>query len=173
MNLRPMVLAAALAGAAIPAAAQNTRRVQVFSETFSLAARGPYFVHLDSGVTYRIVREGLMTGDISIAPRAGFAPPVTFTPSSTTDQGAPFVPVRGGDYRIASDYTGTEIMQVRIFREVGADQLASCGNLSRDNCSILSADEPSQHHKVSPAVWVMLGLFPAFLYGVFRNGKSF
>lgn len=165
MRTHTLLLVAALA--ATPLLAQDTRRIQVFSETFSLAARGPYFIRLDSGVTYRIAREGPSSGDISVSPRSAFAAPVRFSSETLQGQGAPFIPVRTGDYRIESSYQGTEVIQVRIFRDVLLSQCAS-----DQNCTLISSDEEPRHHRISPAVWVMMALFPAFIYGVMKNGKN-
>jgi hypothetical protein len=164
-----LLLAASALLLALPLAAQNTRRVQVFSETFSVAAKGPYFLRLDSGATYRIVREGPVSGDISVAPRSSFAAPVRFSAGMMTGLGAPFVPASSGEYRIESNYTGADVIQVRIFRDLRANE---CAGQDPAQCTVLNADAAPAHHRISPAVLVMLGLFPAFIFGVMRNGKN-
>jgi hypothetical protein len=170
VNLRSFVLATAATCCALPLAAQSsTRRVQIFSETFSMAAHGPYFVRLDSGATYRLLREGPMSGDISVAPRSSFAAPIRFSAATMTGVGAPFVPASSGEYRIESSYAGSEVIQVRIFRDLSATE---CAGVDASQCTMLNAEAPPAHHRISPAVLVMLGLFPAFIFGVMRNGKN-
>ena len=154
----------------LPAAlAAQSRRVQVFSETFSLTAKGPYYLRLDSGATYRIVREGPMSGDISVAPRSSFAAPVRFSAATMTGVGAPFIPATAGEYKIESSYSGSEVIQVRIFRDLAATE---CADIEASRCAMLNAQAPPTHHRLSPAVIVMMGLFPAFIFGVMRNGKN-
>lgn len=165
-----LVLAAA---AALPAAAQRSAgRIQVFSESFSMAGRGPYMLRLDSGVTYRLITEGVNAGDVTISPRSSFAQPIRFSPSTVTGNGAPFEAPASGEFRVESNYTGRDVFQVRIFRELRpADQ---CVDPNRPGCSLpdVSLEEP-RRHRISPAVLVMAGLFPLFIMGVMRNGKSF
>jgi hypothetical protein len=156
----PALLAVvACLGLSVSAAAQSSGRVQVFSESFSVAGNGPYFLHLDSGATYRLVTEGADPGEIRITPRAAGASPIRFSASMLTTGGVPFEAPSTGDYRIESNYQGRDVVQVRIFRELRAGETV--------------AVEERRSGKVSPAVFVMLALFPAFLYGVFRNGRTF
>lgn len=156
-----LALVLALAAAAPLAAQGSTGRVQVFSESFSLAGRGPYFLRLDSGVTYRLVTEGADAGDISITPRTSFLAPIRFSSSMTSSGGAPFEAPATGEYRIESSYTGRDVVQIRIFRELRPGELAG-----------IESDAP-RRGKISPAVFVMMGLFPLFIAGVMRNGRSF
>ncbi len=172
MTLRPFGIALVLAvSCALPAAAQRSAgRVQVFSESFSMAGRGPYILRLDSGVTYRMITEGT-AGDVTITPRSSFASPIRFSSSSVTGSGSPFEAPASGEYRVESTYTGRDVFQVRVFRELR--DAAQCSDPNRPGCSLPAMDAAEGgHHRISPAVLVMLGLLPAFLFGVFRNGKS-
>ena len=155
-----LLLAFACAALSVPAAAQSSGRVQVFSESFSVAGNGPYFLHLDSGATYRLVTEGADPGEIRITPRAAGGAPIRFSASVLTSGGVPFEAPSTGDYRIESNYSGRDVVQLRIFRELRAGET-------------VAVQTERSRGKVSPAVFVMLALFPAFLYGVFRNGRTF
>jgi hypothetical protein len=165
-------LAAALAVVcALPATAQRSAgRVQVFSESFSMAGRGPYMLRLDSGVTYRLIREGT-AGDVTITPRSSYAAPIRFSSSSASDNGMPFEAPATGEYRVESSYTGRDVFQVRIFRELRDP--AECTDPNRPGCSLPVEVASEGRRGISPAVLVMAGLFPLFLIGVFRNGRSF
>ena len=166
-----MVCALALTAGVATAAEGQARRVQIFSESFSLANHGPYFVRLDSGVTYRLAVEGGSTGDVSISPRASGGAPIRFSTSSNLAGGLPFESPATGEFKVESNVSGSTILQVRLFREMR--DAAECANPSAPGCAAIVLDEPSHHRRLSPAVIIMAALFPAFLYGVFRNGRSF
>lgn len=172
MTPRSFGFAAALMLVSTAATAQRSAgRVQIFSESFSMAGRGPYVLRLDSGVTYRLITEGT-AGDVTITPRASYAPPIRFSASAVTGNGSPFEAPATGEYRVESAYSGRDVFQVRIFRELR--DAAECSDPNRPGCSLPAMNvAEGEHHRISPAVMVMLGLFPAFLIGVFRNGKSF
>jgi len=172
LMLRAFGFAIFLAACALPAQAQQQRpsRVQIFSESFSMAAKGPYFVRLDSGVTYRLVAEGTSAGDVMITPRSVSGAPIRFSSSSITGNGTPFTAPGSAQYRVESTYQGNDIVQVRIFRELR--DASECADPTRPGCVLaVSLDAPG-HRRISPAVIVMMGLFPLFLLGVFRNGKN-
>lgn len=175
MTIRTAGLAAALAlVCAVPAAAQRSAgRIQVFSESFSMAGRGPYILRLDSGVTYRLITEGQNPGDVSITPRVASAQPIRFSASTVTGNGVPFEAPATGEYRVESTYSGRDVFQVRIFRELRPAE--QCADASRPGCSLpeMAMEPEGGHKKISPALLVMAGLFPLFLIGVFRNGRSF
>lgn len=159
---------------ATPASAQRSAgRVQVFSESFSMAGRGPYILRLDSGVTYRLITEGI-AGDVTITPRASYAAPIRFSSSSVTGNGSPFEAPATGEYRVESTYSGRDVFQVRVFRELR--DAAECTDPNRPGCALPALVEGERRGGIlgiSPAILVMAALLPAFLYGVFRNGRSF
>jgi hypothetical protein len=174
LKISSSVVAASLALlCAMPAAAQRSAgRIQIFSESFSMTGRGPYIVRLDSGVTYRMITEGT-AADVSITPRSASGSPIRFSSSSVTGNGVPFEAPVTGEFRVETTYSGRDVFQVRIFRELRPAE--ECANPNRSGCSLpdMEIAQESGHHKISPAVLVMLGLFPAFIFGVMRNGKSF
>lgn len=170
--LRSFGLAILFAASAIPAAAQRTTsRAQVFSESFSMAARGPYFLRLDSGVTYRLIAEGSSAGDVMITPRSISGAPIRFSATSVTGNGTPFTAPTSAEYRVESSYRGQDVVQVRIFRELRDS--AECAEPTAPGCVLAASTDPPRKHGISPAILVMMGLFPLFLVGVFRNGRSF
>jgi hypothetical protein len=152
-------------------ARRSTRRTQVFSGEFSSAMRGPYFVWLYPGITYRLLSS---EGNVQIAPRSASLPPIRFTAAMMeASYGAAFQVPETGEYRVESDYTGREAALVRIYREevsltpvCGADSAVPC---TQGLTSVMAG----RGFRVSPSMIVGFVLLPVFLWSLSGSGRRF
>ena len=204
-----LVLSASLAGPAraqtVPAAdsslsraingptrPQNTRgssrRQQIFSEAYSASAHGPYYVNLDSGVTYRVFvdQSGGQTdqtgrtsdtasANLTITPRVSSLPPIRFSPTMFSgNNGAAFEAPATTGYRVETFYSGREAIIVRIYREAVDVYSAACvTDPTAAGCRAATDVATRPKTGVSPAVLIMIGFLPLLFMGMMRNGKSF
>jgi len=177
---------------AIHAPPQNTRgssrRQQIFSEAYSASAHGPYFVDLDSGVTYRVfvdqagasVDQTGRTSDttmagLAITPRVASFPPIRFSPTMFSgNNGAAFEAPATTGYKVETFYNGREAIIVRIYREAVDVYSAGCvADPTAAGCRAATDVTTRPKSGVSPAVLIMVGFLPLLFAGMMRNGKSF
>jgi len=152
-------------------ARRSTRRTQVFSGEFSSTTRGPYFVWLYPGITYRLLSS---QGNVQISPRSGSLPPIRFSVAMMEPSfGAAFQVPETGEYRIDSDYAGREAALVRIYREeVSASRV--CGADSAAPCTQgLTSVMAGRGFRVSPSMIVGVVLLPIFLWTLSGSGRRF
>jgi hypothetical protein len=155
----------------------STRRMQVFSEAFSVSARGPHFLDLDSGVTYRVFIDKYDTtsANLSIAPRNSSIAPIRFSTSMFLgNSGVPFVAMATTGYRVDTAYNGRDAILVRIYREAADVYSTSCvADPAQAGCRMATDVSTRPSHGLSPAVMIMIGFLPLLFMGMMRNGKSF
>jgi hypothetical protein len=166
----------------------STRRQQIFSEAYSASASGPYYVNLDSGVTYRVfvdqsgasVDQRGRTSDTSsagltITPRVSSLPPIRFSSTMFSgNNGAAFEAPATTGYKVETFYRGREAIIVRIYREaVDAYSAACVVDPTADGCRAATDVSTRPRTSVSPAVLIMIGVLPLLFVGMMRNGRSF
>jgi len=166
----------------------SSRRQQIFSEAYSAASHGPYFVDLDSGVTYRVfvdqsgasVDQSGRASDTSMAglaitPRVASLPPIRFSPTMFSgNNGAAFEAPATTGYKVETFYNGREAIIVRIYREAVDVYSAGCvADPTAAGCRAATDSTTRPKSGVSPAVLIMVGFLPLLFAGMMRNGKSF
>lgn len=182
-------MARAISGPARPQNTRgSTRRQQIFSEAYSASAHGPYYVNLDSGVTYRVFVDqsggqvdqsgrssDTSSANLTITPRISSLPPIRFSSTMFAgNNGAAFEAPATTGYRVETFYNGREAIIVRIYREAVDVYSAGCvADPTAAGCRAATDVSTRPHTGVSPAVLIMVGFLPLLFMGMLRNGRSF
>ena len=166
----------------------STRRQQIFSEAYSASAHGPYFVDLDSGVTYRVFIDqssgqtdqagrtvDVESANLTITPRVSSLPPIRFAATMFAgNNGAPFEAPATTGYKVETFYNGREAIIVRIYREaVDVYSMGCVADPTAAGCRAATDVASRPRSGVSPAVLIMVGFLPLLFMGMMRNGRSF
>lgn len=171
---------------------QNTRgsarRQQIFSEAYSASAHGPYFVNLDSGVTYRVFVDqsagssdqsgrisDTSSANLTISPRVASLPPIRFSSTMFSgNNGAAFEAPATTGYKVETFYSGREAIIVRIYREAVDQYSTSCvADPTAAGCRAATDVASRPHGGISPALMIMAGFLPLLFMAMMRNGRSF
>lgn len=161
---------------AISGPSNSNRRVQVFTESFSGAVRGPFMLNLDSGTTYSIYADIIsdtVTLALTVTPRSGGAPVVFDRNMFRNRTGQFFVAPTTTTYRVeAAAYGGRDEFQVRIYREPTSMAAPVCpAGTPAAECQ---ATAPKRGFHVTPfAVIMTVGFLPLLFTAMMRGGKSF